>query len=186
MGQSILGIDLQSTHEIFGCLFQVSFFIAKRSAIEQSIDFLWINAQSVIVRFDRLRPVIFLGVIFERGGQPVISIGPGHDARFFVKLASLEIQYELTRQWLQAGSAAFYKDVFSVEKDAQFSQGRLRVGELFTKRGKRSPQPTGGHSFFGPLLDSAEANQVAKIVEAASLFFSTSGKYQAIRRIHRL
>src|ERR1700731_3480056 len=68
MGQSILGIDLQSTHEIFGCFFQVPVFVAKRSAIEQSIDFLWINAQSMIVRFDCLRPGIFLGVIFERGG----------------------------------------------------------------------------------------------------------------------
>ena len=67
MGQSILGIDLQSAHEIFGCFFQVPFFVAKRSAIEQSIDFLWINAQSMIVRFDCLRPSVFLVVILECG-----------------------------------------------------------------------------------------------------------------------
>src|ERR1700704_2764938 len=97
MSQSTLGIDLQSAYEIFRGFFQVSFFIAKRSAIEQGIDFLWINAQSMIVRFDRLGPGIFLGVIFERRGQPVIGIRPGHDAYFFAKLASLEIQNELAR-----------------------------------------------------------------------------------------
>ncbi len=172
MGQSILGINLQSTHEIFGRLFQVPFFVAKRSAIQQSIDFLWINAQSMIVGFDRLRPGIFLGVIFERGGQPVIGIGSSHDAHFFAKLARLEIQGKLARERLKACTAAFHKDVSSVRKDAQFRQGHLRVGKFFTKRGKSTTQAVGGHSFFDQLLNCAQANQIAKIVEAVSLFFS--------------
>src|SRR5260370_42156570 len=88
----------------------------------------WINTQSMIVRFDRLRPGIFLGVIFERGGQPVIGIAPGHDAHSFVKLASLEIQDELTRQRFQPRSIALHYDIFSIGENAQLRQRRVERG----------------------------------------------------------
>src|SRR5258708_34142119 len=54
MSQSAFGINLQGTHEIFGGFLQVSFFVAKRSTIEQRVDFQWVNAQRMILSFDRL------------------------------------------------------------------------------------------------------------------------------------
>src|SRR6266481_7059468 len=180
MSQSILGIDLQSTHEIFGCFFKIPFFVAKRSAIEQSIDFLWINAQSMIVRFDRLRPVIFLGFIFERGGQPVIGIRPGHDAHFLAKLASLKIQYKLARQWFQAGALAFHYNIFTVGENAKLRQRHVNMGKLFAKSGKGSPQAVGRHSLVNQLLYGAKADQIAEIVDAVPKFFLGGNEAQAI------
>src|SRR6267143_220895 len=180
MSQSILGIDLQSTHEIVGGFFKIPFFVAKRSAIEQSIDFLWINAQSMIVRFDRLRPVIFLGFIFERSGQPVIGIGPGHDAHFFANLASLKIQYKLPRKRFQTGPLSFHYNIFAVGENTQLRQRHVNLSKLFAKSGKGSPQTVGRHSPVNQLLYGAKADQIAKTVEAVSLFFSGRNKAQAV------
>src|SRR5258708_981500 len=48
MSQSALGINLQGAHEIFRGFLRVAFFVAKSSAIEQRVDFQWINAQRMI------------------------------------------------------------------------------------------------------------------------------------------
>src|ERR1700682_2039122 len=97
MSQSIFGVQCKSAPKVLRRLFEVSFLVVDRPAIDQYLGPFGIDAQSTIVRIDRLVPGLSLGFILECRGQPLVGIAPGHDAPSFLKLASLEIQYELAR-----------------------------------------------------------------------------------------
>src|SRR6202521_1323338 len=101
MSQSIFGVQCKSAPEVLRRLFEVSILVVERPAIDQYLGPSGIDAQSTIVCIDRFGPSLSLGFILECRGQPLVSIAPGHDTHSFLKLASLEIQYELTRRRFQ-------------------------------------------------------------------------------------
>ncbi len=102
----------------------------------------------MIIRIDRLGPVFPVSFILQRGGKPFIGIATSNNTHSLVKLASLEIQYKLTRQRFQPCSMAFHKHVLSVGKNSQLSQRRLDLRKLLAERGKCTLQSVGGHPFF--------------------------------------
>src|SRR6266568_926761 len=102
----------------------------------------------MIIRIDRLGPCFSVSFILQRGSKPFIGIATSNDTYSFVKLASLEIQYKLTRQRFQPCSMAFHKHVLSVGKNSQLSQRRLDLRKLLAERGKCTLQSVGGHPFF--------------------------------------
>src|SRR6266568_5019366 len=134
----------------------------------------------MIIRIDRLGPCFSVSLILQRGTKPFIGIPPSNDPYSLVKPASLEIQYKLARQRFHPRSMAFHKHIFSVAKNSQLSQRRLNLRKLLAERGKRAPQPVCGHSFFDQLLNRAQANQIAEVIEAVSLVFSTGDETQTV------
>src|ERR1700682_4281193 len=117
MSQSIFGVQCKSAPEVLRRLFGVSILVVERPAIDKYLGPSGIDAQSTIIRIDRLGPGLSLGFILECRGQPLIGIAPGYDTHAFLKLASLEIQYELPRQRFQPRPPTLHNDIFSVGKN---------------------------------------------------------------------
>src|SRR5437773_4172502 len=186
MGQSVFRVQSESATEVLRRLFEISILVAKRPAIDQYLKPLGIDAQGTLIRIDCLGPGLPLGLISECRGQPLIGIATRHDTNSFVKLANLEVQHKLTRQRFQSRPAALHNDIFPIGENAQLRQRGVDLGKFLTKCRKRSSQTVGGHSFFDQLLYGAQANQVAEVVEAASLFFSGRDKAQAVPIIQLL
>src|SRR5260370_33145520 len=118
MRQSVFGIQRKGAPEVLRRLFEIPILVVERPAIDQYLGPLRINAQSSVIRIDGFGPVLSLRFILECSGQPFVGIAAGHDAHSFVKLASLEMQYELTRQRFQPRSIALHYDIFSIGENA--------------------------------------------------------------------
>src|ERR1700674_1724783 len=83
--QSVFWIRLQSALKVFGRLFEVAFFVEERPTVEQCVELLRINAQSVIIRVHRFGWCFTACAIPERGGETFVGIRPwlSNDAHSF-------------------------------------------------------------------------------------------------------
>jgi len=177
VSQSVVGIESNSALEVLRSPRKISIFIVKGSTIEQGIDFLRVGLKGTVVGVDRFcfrAP----GRLARQGSrEPVIS-GPcvrnnglSEDAHAFVNFASLKVQDELAGDRFKPGSMPFHDHVFTIREDTQFGQWSVNLVELLAKGFHGTLQPIGRHALFHQLFYGAKADEVAEVIEMASLLF---------------
>src|SRR5579859_7104699 len=164
-------------------LLEISLLVVERSAINQGVGALRILPQRVFVRVNRLRPRLTIravGFVVQRQREPLIRAALGNHLDFFIQLARLEIHYELAGHRFEPRAFALDDDVLAIGKNAQLGERRLHLRKLLAQRRQSAPQPRGGNTLLDQLLDGAQRDEVAKIVEARALLVSRGNQLEAV------